>query len=90
MIPVLTGCRCITSGSWPAIPLSRLIFVFVALQQICIRMDLLAEKFYHVKNGKAQDLYFVFVVNILNPPLFDVNKWKSKKCKHICSLLITF
>ena len=55
MIPVLTGCRCITSGSWPAIPLSRLIFVFVALQQICIRMDLLAEKFYDVTNGKTQN-----------------------------------
>ena len=55
MIPVLTGCRCITSGSWPAIPLSRLIFVFVALLQICIRMDLLAEKFYDVTNGKTQN-----------------------------------
>ena len=55
MIPVLTGCRCITSGSWPAIPLSRLIFVFVALQQICIRMDLLAEKFYDVTKGKTQN-----------------------------------
>ena len=55
MIPVLTGCRCITSGSWPAIPLSRLIFVFVALQQICIRMDLLAEKFYDVTNDKTQN-----------------------------------
>ena len=55
MIPVLTGCRCITSASWPAIPLSRLIFVFVALQQICIRMDLLAEKFYDVTNGKTQN-----------------------------------
>ena len=55
MIPVLTGCRCITSGSWPAIPLSRLIFDFVALQQICIRMDLLAEKFYDVTNGKTQN-----------------------------------
>ena len=59
MIPVLTGCRCITSGSWPAIPLSRLIFVFVALQQICIRMDLLAEKFYDVTNGKTQNPNFM-------------------------------
>ena len=52
---------------------------------VCI--DLMAEKFYHVKNGKAQDLYFVFVVNILIPPLFDVNKWKSKKCKGNSSFL---
>ena len=56
MIPVLTGCRCITSGSWPAIPLSRLIFVIVALHQISICIcDLLAEKFYDVTNGKTQN-----------------------------------
>ena len=67
MIPVLTGCRCITSASWPAIPLSRLIFVIVALHQISICIcDLLAQKFYQVTNGKAQNPNFIQTVNCIS------------------------